>query len=803
MYALGVDLGTTYTAAATWRNGQAGVVSLGSRAAVVPSVVLPREDGATLTGEAASRRALIEPQLVAREFKRRVGDTTPIVLGGVPYSAVALTARLLRWVMDEVTSREGGPPSAVCVCRPANWGPYKEDLLRQAPQLAGVEAPVTYTTEPEAAATFYAQQQRVPPGAMVAVYDLGGGTFDAAVLRKTQTGFEIIGQPSGIERLGGIDFDAAVFHHVARALGGKLAELDEDDPTAIAAVARLRQECTAAKEALSTDTDTSIAVLLPDINTEVRLTRAELEAMVRPALHDSIEVLRAVLRSAGVSPDQLHSVLLVGGSSRMPIVAQLVGAELGRPVTVDAHPKHAVALGAAWLAGGRAGLVTAPPATAAAPPPAVAAAATLAAAAAAPPAPAADPTATAVAPRAVAAVAPPPVDVGQSAPVSPAIPASPPPPPAPAPPPPPPPAPAPPPPPARPRQGRRGRRLAIGAATAVVVLAAGVAGYALLRPEPGAGTASPTPSATPSPEPPFEGTLTGHEAGVWGVAFSPDGTTLASAGLDLTIRLWDTATGQQRGEPVTGHTNEVASVSFSPDGTTLASASDDGTIRIWDTATGRQRGEPVTGHTDEVTIALFSPDGTILVSASDDGTVRFWDAATGQQRGEPVYGSAVRTVSFSPDGATAAVGSFDGEIWLIDVAAGQVTGEPLTGHDGTIRSVAFSPDGTVLASGGDDGTIRLWDLAGREQRGDPLTGHTDAVWGVGFDPDGQLLVSGSIDQTVRLWDAATGEALGEPFTGHDGGIRTIAVSPDGRSVASGGDDRTIRMWDISDLRAAG
>jgi hypothetical protein len=119
---------------------------------------------------------------------------------------------------------------------------------------------------------------------------------------------------------------------------------------AIAAASRLREECIQAKEALSSDTDVAIAVLLPNISTEVRLTRAELEAMVRPVLHSTVEALKRALRSAGVTAEQLHSVLLVGGSSRMPIVAQLVGAELGRPVAVDAHPKHAVALGAAWLA---------------------------------------------------------------------------------------------------------------------------------------------------------------------------------------------------------------------------------------------------------------------------------------------------------------------------------------------------------------------------------------------------------------------------------------------------------------------
>jgi molecular chaperone DnaK len=313
--------------------------------------VLLREDETFLTGEPANRRGLTEPHRVAREFKRRFGDTTPILLGGVPYSAEALMGRLLRWTLDEVSTREGGAPRAITVSHPANWGPYKTDLLRQAVRLSGIEDPVSFTTEPEAAAVFYASQQRIDTGAVVAVYDLGGGTFDAAVLRKTATGFEILGQPEGIERLGGIDFDAAVFHHVVQALGGKLDELDEDDPSAIAAVSRLREECVAAKEALSADTDASIPVLLPNVSTEVRLTRGELESMVRPALYGSIEALRRALRSAAVEAEQLHSVLLVGGSSRMPIVAQLVAAELNRPVAVDAHPKHAVALGAARLAG--------------------------------------------------------------------------------------------------------------------------------------------------------------------------------------------------------------------------------------------------------------------------------------------------------------------------------------------------------------------------------------------------------------------------------------------------------------------
>jgi hypothetical protein len=148
-----------------------------------------------------------------------------------------------------------------------------------------------------------------------------------------------------------VDVDAAVFAHVVRALDGALEDLDVDDPDVVTAVARLRDECTQAKEALSADTDVTIPVLVPGLTSEVRLTRGELEDMIRPALADSVGALRRAMRSAGVAADDLHSVLLVGGSSRIPLVAQLVAEELGRPVAVDADPKHAIALGASLLAG--------------------------------------------------------------------------------------------------------------------------------------------------------------------------------------------------------------------------------------------------------------------------------------------------------------------------------------------------------------------------------------------------------------------------------------------------------------------
>lgn len=362
-YTLGVDLGTTYTAAAIAIGDRLEIVDLGTRSAVVPSVVYARDDGTLLTGEAALRRGTTNPLRMSREFKRRMGDTTAILLGGTPYSVDALMASLLRSVVERVAERQAGRPSSIGIAHPANWGQYKKDLLEQAVRRADLDG-ATFVTEPQAAAVHYATLERLDAGAIVAVYDLGGGTFDAAVVRKTAGGFELIGEPEGIERLGGIDFDEAVFHHVLDALGDARNQLDPDDVVVQAALVRLREECVAAKEALSSDTETSIPVILPGVQTDVVITREQFEAMIRPALSDTLVVLRRAVRSAGIEPSDLHSVLLVGGTSRIPLIAELVANDLDRPVMRDAHPKHSVALGAAAIAAGSAVPATEPvPAT--------------------------------------------------------------------------------------------------------------------------------------------------------------------------------------------------------------------------------------------------------------------------------------------------------------------------------------------------------------------------------------------------------------------------------------------------------
>jgi molecular chaperone DnaK len=367
-YGLGIDLGTTQTAAAVRVDGRIEIVRLGGRRAEIPSLVFVRPDGSLLIGEAAERRGQAEPGRLAREFKRRIGDPVPILAGGVPFSAHALTAKLLRHVLDAVIKLQDGPPDVLTVTHPANWGPYKREQLDQALKLADT-GPVLLRTEPEAAALQHATARKIRPGETVAVYDLGGGTFDAAVLRREGEGFQLLGEPEGIEQLGGADFDEAVFGHVLGVLGSRVESLDPNEPDVVTALARLRRDCVEAKEALSFDTEVMIPVALPGVHTRVRLNRSELESMIAPALADTVATMHRALRAAGVKPEEIDAILLAGGSSRIPLVSQLLSTAFERPVVADPHPEHSIAMGAAVATALITGGVS-PFAEAVAPPPA-------------------------------------------------------------------------------------------------------------------------------------------------------------------------------------------------------------------------------------------------------------------------------------------------------------------------------------------------------------------------------------------------------------------------------------------------
>lgn len=351
-YALGLDLGTTSSAAAINDGSTVRMLSVDHSAAVIPSVVHLDAEGEILVGTAAERRAISDPGGVAREFKRRFGDPQPLILSGTPVAANDLMVEVASALVAIATQQLGEAPESLVVCHPANWGSYKLGLLSDTLNNSALP-PHTLISEPEAAAIHYASQERVGDGEVIAVYDLGGGTFDAVVLRKTTSdasGWQVLGEPRGIERLGGIDFDLAVLTHVIGVLDLDLDSFDSDDAANQAAMTRFRDECREAKHALSSDVSATVPVLLPGYNETVRITRREFEQLIDPALGRTIDTLEVAVSTTGLEMPSIDRILLVGGSTRVPLVAARLSAITNRPIKSDAHPKHAMALGAAALA---------------------------------------------------------------------------------------------------------------------------------------------------------------------------------------------------------------------------------------------------------------------------------------------------------------------------------------------------------------------------------------------------------------------------------------------------------------------
>ena len=347
-YAVGIDLGTTFTAAAVGDAAGTRMVAL-SPEIVVPSVACHTPDGRLLTGAAAVQAAADDPARLGRGYKRRLGDPTPLMLGGAAYSPAALMAAQLRTSLDQVAHLMGGPPESVVLTCPAIWGPYRREQFAEVPRLANV-AEYSLITEPEAAARHYSRERTLGDGEVVAVYDLGGGTLDTTVLRMRSDSMEILGTPEGIEHLGGMDFDDALLAHLDEKLDGAISRLDPIDPVAADALARIRALCVRTKIELSTEPDVTLSVPLPSGPREVTVTRLEFNSVIRPSVELTVSAMRRTIASAGLRDEDLSAVLLAGGSSRVPLVTQLVFEEFDRPVRVTQHPKFTVALGAATVA---------------------------------------------------------------------------------------------------------------------------------------------------------------------------------------------------------------------------------------------------------------------------------------------------------------------------------------------------------------------------------------------------------------------------------------------------------------------
>lgn len=304
--------------------------------------------------------------------------------------------------------------------------------------------------------------------------------------------------------------------------------------------------------------------------------------------------------------------------------------------------------------------------------------------------------------------------------------------------------------------------------------------------------------------------IAGHTEKVYSAGFAPDGTRIATASRDHTIRLWDAETGAQLAK--IENWVAVNTAVLSPDGTRLVTSDWAGLATVWDVETGEILVE-LEGHTDRVNTASFDPSGTRIVTASDDGTARVWDAATGAELLRLGGGSifVIATASFSPDGRRIVTASWDGSASVWDAANGAEL-LTLTGHRDLLTSASFSSDGKWIVTSSWDRTARVWD-AGTGQEVVRIEGRTIINY-ASFGPDGQTVVTAGRDGSARVWDvsmASASDALSEPNTcvatavelanlqGHTEIVNTASFSPDGKRIVTASDDSTVLVWELQQL----
>lgn len=293
--------------------------------------------------------------------------------------------------------------------------------------------------------------------------------------------------------------------------------------------------------------------------------------------------------------------------------------------------------------------------------------------------------------------------------------------------------------------------------------------------------------------------LEGHDGSVKHCAFAANGSLLATAAADGTVKLWDPWRVSSQGG-ISGHRNRVTALAFARDGSFIVSASADLTLKTWNPAPMAER-RTLEGHTAPVWDCIVFEGSSLIASAAGDGTVRVWDAESARQTRVFEVGpmADVHALSCSPDGSMLAVGH-DRSVSLWELATGERTREADLAAAGPgpggrcVQDCAFTSDGRHLLVACEDGTLRLWDVASWTGA-TVLRGHAGLVSCCATVPESSLGVSGGKDGTLRLWDLELGSEL-HAFPGHRAEIWDCAVSSDAALAASVGWDGTLRIWDL-------
>ena len=343
---VGIDLGTTNSEIALYRDGRPEVLGDELGRVILPSVVGLSETGELLVGEAARNQFLLYPERTVRSIKRRMGSDAQVHLGDRDYSPQEISAIILSRLKEIAQQRLGRPVRKAVITVPAFFSDAQRQATREAGEIAGLEV-VRIINEPTAAALVYEAAQH--QGKRILVYDLGGGTFDVSVVRIEEGVVEVISS-HGNNHLGGDDFDHKIVEHLLARLKIKHGVDVSNQPQAMA---RILRSAEAAKKHLS---DHPYARIEEEyltehagkpINLDLELSREDYEDMILPFIEETLGAIHIALGSASLTASQVDEILLVGGATRTPLIRRRLVEAFGKEPRGEVDPDLCVAMGAA------------------------------------------------------------------------------------------------------------------------------------------------------------------------------------------------------------------------------------------------------------------------------------------------------------------------------------------------------------------------------------------------------------------------------------------------------------------------
>jgi len=349
--AVGIDLGTTNSVVSVLEGGEATVITNAEGARTTPSIVAFAKNGEVLVGEVAKRQAVTNPDRTIRSVKRHMGTDWTVDIDGKSYTAQEISARILMKLKRDAEAYLGENVTDAVVTVPAYFSDAQRTATKEAGEIAGLNV-LRVINEPTSAALSYGLDKGEEEQTIL-VFDLGGGTFDVSLL-EIADGVIQVKATSGDNHLGGDDWDDRVIQHLIKTFNGQYGvDLSKDKM----AMQRLKEAAEKAKIELSSATQTSINLPYitagPDgpLHLDVSLSRAEFEQMTSDLLDRCKKPFEQAVKDAGINVSEIDHVLLVGGSTRMPAVSDLVKRLIGRDAHKGVNPDEVVAIGATLQAG--------------------------------------------------------------------------------------------------------------------------------------------------------------------------------------------------------------------------------------------------------------------------------------------------------------------------------------------------------------------------------------------------------------------------------------------------------------------